>query len=133
MNIALVAQDSKKALMVRFCIAYVGILSRHKLCATATTGKLISNATGLRIMNFLSGEQGGCQQIASRISCGEIDIVLFFRGSSFTGTTQEENDLLRLCDVHTIPCATNIATAEALIHSLERGDLDWLTVGRPNI
>ena len=125
--------DSKKELMVRFCIAYVGILSRHKLCATATTGKLISNATGLRIMNFLSGEQGGCQQIASRISCGEIDMVLFFRGSSFTGTTQEENDLLRLCDVHTIPCATNIATAEALIHSLERGDLDWLTVGRPNI
>ena len=59
MNIALVAQDSKKELMVRFCIAYVGILSRHKLCATATTGKLISNATGLRIMNFLSGEQGG--------------------------------------------------------------------------
>ena len=133
MNIALVAQDSKKELMVRFCIAYVGILSRHKLCATATTGKLISNATGLRIMNFLSGEQGGCQQIASRISCGEIDMVLFFRGSSFTGATQEENDLLRLCDVHTIPCATNIATAEALIHSLERGDLDWLTVGRPNI
>ena len=133
MNIALVAQDSKKELMVRFCIAYVGILSRHKLCATATTGKLIANATGLRIMNFLSGEQGGCQQIASRISCGEIDMVLFFRGSSFTGTTQEENDLLRLCDVHTIPCATNIATAEALIHSLERGDLDWLTVGRPNI
>ena len=133
MNIALVAQDSKKELMVRFCIAYVEILSRHKLCATATTGKLISNATGLRIMNFLSGEQGGCQQIASRISCGEIDMVLFFRGSSFTGTTQEENDLLRLCDVHTIPCATNIATAEALIHSLERGDLDWLTVGRPNI
>ncbi len=133
MNIALVAQDSKKELMVRFCIAYVGILSRHKLCATATTGKLISNATGLRIMNFLSGEQGGCQQIASRISCGEIDMVLFFRGSSFTGTTQEENDLLRLCDVHTIPCATNIATAEALIHSLERGDLDWLTVGRPNV
>ena len=133
MNIALVAQDSKKELIVRFCIAYVGILSRHKLCATATTGKLISNATGLRIMNFLSGEQGGCQQIASRISCGEIDMVLFFRGSSFTGTTQEENDLLRLCDVHTIPCATNIATAEALIHSLERGDLDWLTVGRPNI
>ena len=133
MNIALVAQDSKKELMVRFCIAYVKILSRHKLCATATTGKLISNATGLRIMNFLSGEQGGCQQIASRISCGEIDMVLFFRGSSFTGTTQEENDLLRLCDVHTIPCATTIATAEALIHSLERGDLDWLTVGRPNI
>ena len=133
MNIALVAQDSKKELMVRFCIAYVGILSRHKLCATATTGKLISNATGLRIVSFLSGEQGGCQQIASRISCGEIDMVIFFRGSSSTNFNREENDLLRLCDVHTIPCATNIATAEALIHSLERGDLDWLTVGRPSV
>lgn len=133
MNIALVAQDSKKELMVRFCIAYVGVLSRHKLCATATTGKLISNATGLRIVSFLSGEQGGCQQIASRISCGEIDMVIFFRGSSNTNFVREENDLLRLCDVHTIPCATNIATAEALIHSLERGDLDWLTVGRPSV
>lgn len=133
MNIALVAQDSKKELMVRFCIAYVGILSRHKLCATATTGKLISNATGLRIVSFLSGEQGGCQQIASRVSCGEIDMVIFFRGSSSTNFNREENDLLRLCDVHTIPCATNIATAEALIHSLERGDLDWLTVGRPSV
>lgn len=133
MNIALVAQDSKKELMVRFCIAYVGVLSRHKLCATATTGKLISNATGLRIVSFLSGEQGGCQQIASRISCGEIDMVIFFRGSSNTNFVREENDLLRLCDVHTIPCATNIATAEALIHSLERGDLDWLTVGRPSL
>ncbi|MDO4503937.1 MAG: methylglyoxal synthase [Clostridia bacterium] len=133
MNIALVAQDSKKELMVRFCIAYVGVLSRHKLCATATTGKLISNATGLRIVSFLSGEQGGCQQIASRISCGEIDMVIFFRGSSSTNFVREENDLLRLCDVHTIPCATNIATAEALIHSLERGDLDWLTVGRPSV
>ena len=133
MNIALVAQDSKKELMVRFCIAYVGVLSRHKLCATATTGKLISNATGLRIVSFLSGEQGGCQQIASRISCGEIDMVIFFRGSSSTNFVREENDLSRLCDVHTIPCATNIATAEALIHSLERGDLDWLTVGRPSV
>lgn len=133
MNIALVAQDSKKELMVRFCIAYVGILSRHKLCATATTGKLISNATGLRIVSFLSGEQGGCQQIASRISCGEIDMVIFFRGSSGTSFNRDGNDILRLCDVHTIPCATNIATAEALIHSLERGDLDWLTVGRPSV
>ena len=82
MNIALVAQDSKKELMVRFCIAYVGILSRHKLCATATTGKLISNATGLRIVSFLSGEQGGCQQIAYFSAVLQV-LVLIEMGTTF--------------------------------------------------
>mgnify|MGYP001025299732 CR=1 FL=1 len=134
MNIALIAQDSKKELMVRFCIAYCGLLSRHKLCATSTTGKIVAEATGLRIISLLSGSQGGCHQISSRISCGEIDMVIFFRD----GVRPElmgpaENDLLRLCDVHTIPYATNIATAEILIHGLERGDLDWRNIGRPLI
>lgn len=134
MNIALIAQDSKKELMVRFCIAYCGILSRHKLCATATTGKIVSEATGLRVTNFLSGAQGGCQQISSRISCGEVDMVIFFRDGVHPELIgQAENDLLRLCDVHTIPVATNIATAEVLIHGLERGDLDWRNIGRPLI
>ncbi len=134
MNIALIAQDSKKELMVRFCIAYCGILSRHKLCATATTGKIVSEATGLRIVNFLSGVQGGCQQISSRVSCGEVDMVIFFRdGVHPEMITPADNDLLRLCDVHTIPVATNIATAEVLIHGLERGDLDWRNIGRPLI
>lgn len=134
MNIALVAQDSKKELMVRFCIAYCGILSRHKLCATAATGKLVSEATGLRVAQFLSGPQGGCQQIASRISCGEVDMLVFFRDGVHPELMGDaENDLLRLCDVHTIPLATNIATAEVLIHGLERGDLDWRNIGRPLI
>ena len=105
MNIALIAHDSKKELMVQFCIAYCGVLSRHNLCATATTGKLVSEATGLHIQRYLSGSQGGDQQIAARISCNEID-------------------------VHNIPLATNIATAEALIHALERGDLDWREIVR---
>ena len=132
MNIALIAQDSKKELMVRFCIAYCGILSRHKLCATATTGKIVSEATGLRIVNFMSGAHGGCQQISSRISCGEIDMVIFFRDGVHPELMgPAEHDLLRLCDVHTIPIATNIATAEVLIHGLERGDLDWRNIGRP--
>ena len=138
MTIALTAHDAKKELMVQFCIAYCGILShhslcgvlsRHKLCATGTTGKLVSEATGLEIQRYLSGRQGGDQQIAARIACNEIDLLLFFRDP----LTQKEAEsdraqLLRLCDVHNIPVATNIATAEALIHALERGDLDWRNI-----
>lgn len=126
MNIALIAHDSKKELMVQFCIAYCGILSRYNLVATGTTGKLVSDATGLHIQRFMSGSQGGAEQLASSISCNEIDLLLFFR-DPLTAKAHEPNDIniLRLCDVHNIPYATNIATAEALIHALERGDLDW--------
>ena len=132
MTIALIAHDSKKELMVQFCIAYCGILSRHSIVATGTTGKLVSEATGLEISRFLSGPQGGDQQIASRISYNEIDLLLFFR-DPITAKSNEPNEhtLLRLCDVHNIPVATNIATAEALIHALERGDLDWRDIVRP--
>ena len=134
MNIALIAHDSKKELMVQFCIAYCGILSRYKLCATGTTGKLVSEATGLTIQRYLSGPQGGDQQICSRISCNEIDVLLFFR-DPITPKSHEPNDinLLRLCDVHNVPVATNIATAEALILALERGDLDWREYGTPKL
>ena len=127
MNISLNAHDAKKELMVQFCIAYCGILSRHTLCATGTTGKLVADATGLNIHRFLSGEQGGDQQIAARIACNEIDLLLFFRDSMQAQQPEPPYDknLLRLCDVHNIPVATNIATAEVLIHGLERGDLDW--------
>ena len=126
MNIALIAQDSKKELMVQFSIAYCGILSKHRLIATAGTGKLVSDATGLNVVRFLSGDQGGCEQISSRISCNEVDLLLFFRDPIRTSAADLNHaDLLRLCDVHNIPVATNIATAEALVHALERGDLDW--------
>mgnify|MGYP003377721664 CR=1 FL=1 len=109
MNIGLIAHDSKKELMVQFCIAYCGIMSHHNLCSTGTTGKLIAEATGLNM-----------------IACNEIDLLLFFR-DPLTPKAHEPNEttLLRLCDVHNIPMATNIATAEVLIHGLERGDLDW--------
>lgn len=129
MNIAIIADDKKKELMVQFCIAYCGILSRHSLCATGTTGKLVSEATGLNIQKYLSGSQGGDEQISARISCNEIDLLLYFRDP----ITQQPNEanLLRLCDVHNIPVATNIATAEALIHSLEHGDLDWRNIVNP--
>lgn len=126
MTIALIAHDAKKELMVQFCIAYCGILSRHNLVATGSTAKVVSEATGLQIVSFLSGSQGGSQQIASRIGCDEIDLLLLFR-DPLDQRADEPDDraLLRLCDVHNIPVATNIATAEVLIHGLERGDLGW--------
>ncbi len=134
MNIALIAHDSRKELMIQFCIAYCGVLSRHNLCATGTTGRMVSEATGLQIVRFLSGGQGGADQIASRISCNEVDLLLMFR-DPINAKRGEPRDatLLRLCDVHNIPVATNIATAEALIHALERGDLDWREIVRPKV
>ena len=116
MTIALIAHDSKKELMVQFCTAYCRILSQHKLVATGTTGKMIAEATGLQVQRFLAGVQGGDQQIASRIACNEIDLLLFFR-DPINAKPSEPNEmtLLRLCDVHNIPMATNIATAEVLI------------------
>ena len=126
MNIALIAHDKKKELMVQFCIAYCGILSKHNLCATATTGKIVSDTTGLKITRFMSGSRGGEEQIASRIAYDEIDILLYFRDPS--GDFRRDNEgqvLLRLCDMHNLPVATNIATAEILIRALDRGDLEW--------
>ncbi len=132
MNIALIANDSKKELMVQFCIAYCGVLSRHRICATDTTGRLVSEATGLPVQKFFSGPQGGLEQINSRISCNEVDLVLFFRDTiSPEYNPAADQRLLRLCDVHNVPVATNMATAEVLIHGLERGDLDWRDVVTP--
>ena len=132
MNIALIAHDTKKELMVQFCIAYCGILSQHNLVATGTTGKVVSEATGLPIQCFLAGVQGGDQQIAARIACNEIDLLLFFR-DPISAKPHEPNEmnLLRMCDVRNIPLATNIATAEVLIHGLERGDLEWRSIVNP--
>ena len=131
MNIALIAHDKKKELMVDFCIAYSGILKKHSLCATGTTGGLVADATGLEVKRFLSGPQGGDQQIGARIAYNEIDLVLFFR-DPLTPTTRknEETGILRLCDVHNVPVATNIATAEVIIMALDRGDLDWIEISR---
>ena len=132
MNIAFMAHDRKKELMVQFCIAYCRVLSQHNLVATGTTGKMVAEATGLQIHRFLSGTHGGDQQIAARISCNEIDLLLYFRDPiSAKPNEPNELNLLRLCDVHNIPVATNIATAEVLIHGLERGDLDWRNIVNP--
>ena len=121
MTIALVAHDTKKELMVQFCIAYRQILSEHRLIAT-----------GLNVQRFLPGGHGGDQQIVARIACDEVDMLLFFRDPICAKPSEpNEMNLLRICDVHNIPVATNIATAEVLIHGLEHGDLDWRTILNP--
>ncbi|MBQ9760900.1 MAG: methylglyoxal synthase [Clostridia bacterium] len=132
MEIAIIAHDLKKELMTQLCIAYCGILSKHKLCATGITAKYISDATGLEIERLLSGSQGGEQQIASRVAYNEIDILLYFQDTRPNAEPDEvERELLRLCNLYNVPVATNIATAEVLITALDRGDLDWREIVNP--
>ncbi len=129
MTIALMSQDEKKELMVHFCTAYCGELCKHTLCATYRTGHMISEATGLDVNLFLTQAHGGVQQIGARIAYDEIDMVLFFNDTK--GGEELEKDIqyiIQLCDKHSVPFASNVATAEMLIHGLARGDLDWRSV-----
>ena len=130
MNIALMAHDGKKELMVQFCIAYCGILSGHNIIATNTTGNLVAEATGLEITRYLSASQGGSQQIGMRISYNEIDLVLYFCDPTERDNS-DVNDITRLCDQHNVPIATNSATAEVLIQGLNQGLLDWRNIVNP--
>ncbi|MBO4453094.1 MAG: methylglyoxal synthase [Clostridia bacterium] len=126
MNIAIIANDKKKELITEFCLAYAGILAPHHICATAITGKYISEATGLNIEKLLSGTHGGSEQIASKIAYGEVDFLILLRDPTNEAEYSEtEHGLVKLCDKYTIPVATNIATAEALVLAMARGDLDW--------
>ena len=131
MTIALLANDGKKELMVHFCVAYCGILSEHSICATKTTGQLVSEATGLPITLCAPASQGGSQQIGARISYNEIDLVLFFCDPDDQEGQQRVNYITRLCDRYSIPFASNVATAEVLIQGLRRGDLDWRNIVNP--
>ncbi len=131
MNIALIAHDNRKELMVQFCTAYAGILARNTLCATNTTGKIISDATGLNIHLFMNGAQGGDEQIGARIACNEIDLVLYFHDPNAQDYEESISYMAKLCDQNRIPFATNSATAEALILALDRGDLDWRDIVNP--
>ncbi len=131
MNIALMAHDGKKELMVQFCIAYCGILAQHKLIATNTTGKLVAEATGLDIELYMSAAQGGAQQIGARIAYNEIDLVMFFCDPNRPELSGSVNDIARLCDMYNIPFASNVATAEVLVQGLRRGDLDWRDIVNP--
>lgn len=132
MNIALIAHDKKKEMMIQFCIAYKGILEKHVLFATGTTGKLVIENAKLNVYRFLSGPQGGDQQIGARIAYNEIDLVIFFRDPlTSEGYEPDVSSILRLCDMHNVPIATNVATAEVLVRGLERGDLDWRDIVNP--
>ncbi|MBR6403230.1 MAG: methylglyoxal synthase [Eubacterium sp.] len=126
MNIVLIAHDPKKKLMQNFCIAYRGILSRHDLYATDTTGRLVETAAGLNVHKFLAGHLGGVEQIATQIESNQMDMVIFLR-DNLAGQphNNDYHNISILCDTYNIPLATNVATAELLIKALERGDLDW--------
>lgn len=131
MNIALMAHDNKKDLMVQFCTAYAGILSKHTICATNITGKMVAEATGLPIHLFLAREHGGAEQIGARIAYNEIDMVLFFNDPRDEKSCESVSYISRLCDQNNIPFASNVATAEMLVLGLSRGDLDWRDIVNP--
>ena len=133
MNIALIAHDAKKKLMQNFCIAYRGILSKNELYATGTTGRLIEEVTNLNIHKYLAGHLGGEQQIGAQIEHNEIDLVIFLRDPLAPKAHEPDvSNVMRLCDMHNIPLATNLATAELLIKSLDRGDLEWRETSQQN-
>ena len=139
MNIAFLAHDKKKELMVQFCTAYYittpiyypsdKLHIGHTYCtvATATTGRLIADNTGLPITLLLSHKQGGHQQINARIAYNEIDLVLLFTDPNTTDPWDDSQmiETIRHCDKQNVPIATNLASAEMLIMGLQRGDLDW--------
>ena len=132
MNIALMAHDEKKELMIQFCTAYAGILSQHKLYATNSTGHMLSEATGLNVHCFLTYAHGGNQQIGARIAYNEFDMVLFFNDPTNAEREGDVPYISRLCDRNNIPFASNIATAEMLVMGLARGDLDWRMIVNPS-
>ena len=131
MNIALIAHNNRKELMVQFCTAYCGILAKHTLCATSTTCQLVAEATGLTIHRFMSFYHGGGQQIGARIAYNELDMVLCFDDPNTKEPSPDIIYISRLCDKNNIPYASNIATAEMLVLGLARGDLDWREVVNP--
>ena len=125
LNIALVAHDARKQELVKWCTFNYGVLRNHNLYATGTTGRLIEEVTNLSVHKYLAGPLGGDQQMGSQIENNDMDLVIFMRDPSQTAGVFDVHKLVRLCDNHNIPLATNLATAELLIKALERGDLEW--------
>jgi methylglyoxal synthase len=115
--------------MIRFATAYKPILEHHTLFATGTTGLRIMEATGLDVHRFQSGPLGEDQEIGALIAQNKMDMVIFFR-DPLTAQPHEPDisALIRLCDVYAIPLATNMGTAEVLIHGLDRGALQWRSI-----
>ena len=126
MNIGFIAHNTKKKLMQNFCIAYKGILAHHDLYATGTTGRMIEEVTNLPVHKFLAGHTGGEQQLGSMIEDNTLDMMIFLRDPQAKLSQEMDiNNIFTLCDLHNIPLATNLATAELMVKALERGDLDW--------
>lgn len=126
LKIAFIAHDKKKEEIVNFAVAYEPVFDGHELYSTGTTGKRIMEKTNLKITRFNSGPLGGDQEIGAMIAKNEMDLVFFFR-DPLTAQPHEPDitALLRLCDVYSIPLATNMGTAELLVQGLMRGDLNW--------
>ena len=126
MNIGLIAHDNKKILMENLCLAYRGILSRHTLVGTWTTGRLIEDNTGLPVKKYLAGHLGGIEQICVQIAHNDIDVVIYLVDPLVKSHYDDgASSVMRLCDIHNIPLASNLATAEALLLALDRGDFAW--------
>ena len=126
MNIGLIAHDAKKTLMQNFCIAYRAILAKNELYATGTTGRLVEEVTNLSVHKFLAGHLGGMQHFGVEIEHNQMDLVIFLRDALTSKSHEPDvNQVVRMCDIHNIPLATNLATAELLIKSLDRGDMEW--------
>lgn len=126
MNVGIIAHNSKKSLIEDFCIAYKGILGRHEVYATGTTGRRIEEVTNLHVHKFLAGSLGGDKQFVEMVERGDMDMVIFFYNPNMIDPKEPNvQEISRACDQYNIPIATNIATAEMLILGLGRGDLDW--------
>lgn len=126
MNVGIIAHNSKKSLIEDFCIAYKGILSKHEVYATGTTGRRIEEVTSLHVHKFLAGSVGGDKQFTEMIERGDMDLVILFYNPVMISPKEPDIQAIsRCCDQYNIPVATNIATAECLILGLARGDLDW--------
>jgi methylglyoxal synthase len=114
--IALIAHDKKKLDLIAFAKDHRDLLERFALVATGTTGQLLRDKVGLNVVPLLSGPMGGDQQIGARVAEGKVLAVIFFR-DPLTAQPHEPDvsALMRLCDVHNVPLATNLAAAEAAL------------------
>ncbi len=119
MKIVIIAHEGKKTLAQNFCIAYRGILSKHDIYTTGTTGRMIEDAANLKCNKYFPGSIGGIKQILAEIEYNNIEVVIFLRNPELTGQDAEDlNEIVRKCDVANIPVATNLATAELIVKSL---------------
>ena len=120
MKLALIAHDGKKHEMVALAGEFLGLLGRCTLMATGTTGGRLQRECGLQVECLLSGPLGGDLQIGARLAVGQVDAVIFLRDPMTPQPHEPDiNALVRACDVHDVPCATNAASARLLLQALQ--------------